>query len=506
MCLLNEIGPTVTFQTLRPANAGGFQTSLKGPMIHTFKKLKRFFTYNLPSWYQRPRAYWKDFYQWHLGQVPEEIESHHKKIKNPARWNAVFVVHGMGMQRWTETAVELRSGFEDAIEAIFKGQEPDAGYPDPRKIPAPFIHEGFWADYDDLEASLPHESERLDEHQQKFFSALWKKRTQSVFGTFWWFFRQQLSLLKLWRIRFTSWLLYIPLQVVSLVFFIIAIIRFRKVVSQVLADVRLYVDPKGVIERSIVQRIDQRVGSSFLQMIGLDWDFRPLPEEAKIQNDFKPIEFEQVTWIAHSLGTAVSYNVISDLFAKAKQIDKRGDPEQKAGVTRFRRSFRRFITLGSPLDKIAFLFGDMALRPWRREDRLSFWDHSDVARFEKADSYDWWVNFYHVLDPVSGSLTNPLICCDKPPHNLHMKFWKWPGFAHSAYWRDRKTLRYILSRVYGKDYLRDREYKPYPGWMLTLFAVAAYFIWAGILFGIVYVIFNFSEVRDFLFAFATGNP
>ena len=394
-------------------------------MVRMFQKFKRYLTYNLPSWYQRPRAYWKNFYQWHLSQIPEEIEFQNKKIKNPARWKAVFVVHGMGMQRWAETAVELRSGFEDALEAIFKWQDANAKRPEARKIPAPYIHEGFWADYDDLEKSLPDEAEKLNEHQLKFFSGLWKKRTHSVLGTFWWFFWKQLTLLKpstTWRIHFFAWLLYFPLQVVSLAFFIIAIIRFPKVVSQVLADVRLYVDTEGVIERAIVQRIDHRVGSSFLQMIGLDWDFRRLPDEAKLQNDFKPIEFDQVTWVAHSLGTVVSYNVISDIFMKAKTIDKRGDAEQKAGVAKFRKAFRRFATLGSPLDKIAFLFGDKTLRPWRREDRLSFWDHSEAEKFSAKHSYDWWINFYHVLDPVSGSLSNKLICCDKRPHNYHMKF------------------------------------------------------------------------------------
>lgn len=473
-------------------------------MVRLFQRLKRFLTYDLPSWYQRPRAYQKDFYEWHLAQVPDEVEFRGELIKNPARWNAVFVVHGMGMQRWTETAVELRSGFENALEDIFRWQEEKTDRPDPENIPAPYIHEGFWADYDDLGSSMPDEAEKLNEGQLRFFSALWKRRAHSAFSTFLWFFRQQLSLLNpstVWKIHLFAWLLYIPLQIVSLVFFIVGLVRFPKVVGQVLSDVRIYVDPQGTIERAIVQGIDRRVGASFLRMIGLDWDFRPVSDDEKIQADFKPIEFDQVTWVAHSLGTVVSYNVISDLFAKASELDRSGDKEQKEGVARFRKSFRRFITLGSPLDKIAYLFGEKALRPWAKKDRLSFWDHSDSVRFEKAGTYDWWVNFYHVLDPVSGSLTNRLICGEKPPRNLHMKFWKWPGFAHTAYWRDRKTLRYILGRVYGKKYLQDREFEPYPGWVLTLFAVAGYFVWAGILLGILYLLLHVTEVRDFLMEF-----
>ena len=457
--------------------------------------------YDLLTEYKRPPAYQKDFYQWHLTQVPEEIEFQNKKIKNPARWKAVFVVHGMGVQRWTETAAELRSGFEDALEAIFKWQEANTSGVKPQEIPAPYIHEGFWADYDNLKASLPDEAKKLNEHQLKFFSALWKKRTRSIFSTFWWFIRKQLSLLKLWKVRFSSWLLYIPLQLVSLVFFVIAIIRFPRVVSEVLADVRLYVDPEGVIERAIVQRIDQRVGASFLQMMGLNWDFRPLPYKEAIFNDQEPIEFDQVTWVAHSLGTVVSYNVISDLFAKASDVDKNGDTEQKDGVAKFRKVFRRFVTLGSPLDKIAFLFDNTALKPWTKEDRLSFWDHSKAGEFSKENTYDWWINFYHVLDPVSGSLSNKMICWDKPPHNYHMKFWKWPGFAHTAYWRDRKTLRYILGRVYGKDYLEDKPFTPHSELALFAIAIAGYFIWTGILVGFVLALFNVWGIRDFLWKF-----
>jgi len=83
-----------------------------------------------------------------------------------------------------------------------------------------------------------------------------------------------------------------------------------------------------------------------------------------------------------------------------------------------------------------------------------------------------------------------------------MSFFKAPGLAHTAYWRDRKILRYILGRVYGKNYLEDKEYKPYRGWVLTLFAVAGYLIWAGILVGILLVLLNFWGTRDFLWNIA----
>jgi hypothetical protein len=181
-------------------------------------------------------------------------------------------------------------------------------------------------------------------------------------------------------------------------------------------------------------------------------------------------------------------------------------------VAKFRKSFRRFVTFGSPLDKIAFLFGNKTLRPWTVEDRLCFWDHNHQSRPERSRGtqfadhkwHDWWINFYHVLDPVSGSLSNRTITCGKPPRNLHMNLLKVPGFAHTAYWSDRTTLRYILGRVYGKEYLPDKEYKPYRPWVLTLVAMVGYVVWLAILVGLIYSLFHFEQVRDWFVKFIAG--
>jgi hypothetical protein len=119
-----------------------------------------------------------------------------------------------------------------------------------------------------------------------------------------------------------------------------------------------------VIERAIVQRVDKRVGKEFLRMIGLDWDFKPLPVSEMLKSDGKPVVFDRLIWVAHSLGSVISYNVLSDLFQRADDLDRIGTREQKQGVQKFRDALRRFVTIGSPLDKIAFLLGRDALRPW----------------------------------------------------------------------------------------------------------------------------------------------
>jgi hypothetical protein len=460
----------------------------------------------LPSSYTRPRAYLYDFYQWQ--PLPKTIHYRGEELQSPLRTDAVFLVHGIGSQRRTETAVSLRSGFEDALVEIFKWQDKEREKPntedffraDPRELPPPFIYEGYWAEYTDVEKTFPEVWKTLTPGEEAFFVGLWKHRTSDLKATLWWFLRQQLRLLNPFRYKLKqlpAWILYWPLQIVSLAALIVAAVRYRRVVTELLSDVRLYIAPRGLVERAIVQRVDRRVGEDFLKMIGLTWDFRLISKkDDKIIHDKKPITFERITWVAHSLGTVISYNVLSDLFARATEIEKSGDTAQKRGAKRFRQSLRRFITLGSPLDKVGFLFGEDALRPWTEEDRICFWDHTQVEDVKKRiankeDVIDWWVNFYHVFDPVSGALSNSTVCGSRPPRNFHASFWRIPGLAHLAYWSDSFPLRYILGRIYGSALLKDGPFDRQNPTLLTLYAVVGYVVWAGIIVGGVYFIFKY---------------
>ncbi|MEX1275887.1 MAG: hypothetical protein WEE20_08145 [Bacteroidota bacterium] len=443
----------------------------------------------------RPPAFEEIVYPWHLGKVSRTIELDGARVPHPAWRNAIFVVHGMGRQLITETAASLRSGFEDSLDEILEWQH-ERGIANPLhklgEIPPPLIAEGYWADYESLEKTFPEDWKELEGNKRGFFVALWRTRLLSPFRTFGWLVRQQLRLLNpsvIWRVHFFAWLLYIPLQVVSLATLLALLIRNPKVLSDVLADVRLYVAPKGITERAIVQRIDYRVGAEFLKLIGLGWDFRPLPKTERKKISGKEVVFERIIWVAHSLGTVISYNVLSDLFHRAKGLTKSGDKIQKQGVERFRAALRRFVTIGSPLDKIAFLFGEKALRPWPPRDRQAMVAGGETVEGDHVKQ--WWVNFWHVLDPVSGALSNSLICGDRPPMNRHIGLFRVPGLAHVAYWKDSATLRFILGRAYGRKFLEDREFRPMPAWALTMFAVVGYLVWAATIVGtlIAFVIF-----------------
>jgi len=432
--------------------------------------------------YKRPRAYDDKVYEWHIGRVPKKTTTiKGEVVDNPALKNAIFLVHGMGDQQWGETTALLRVGFEVALEKI--GEQPDVTLKPPEETPPPYIGEGYWADYDNLKKNFPDDWAVLDKVKRKFFSYLWLRRSISAVRTIGFFLKQQVKLIHprvIREIHLIAWLLYIPLQVVMPFGLFMLFLFAPRVVARILGDVRLYVAPQGMVERAIVQRVDKRIGSAFLRLIGLNWDFAEVPDDEKILRNGKPIVFDRIVWVAHSLGTVISYNILSDLFHRAAVLEKEGTQEQKEGVAKFRDCLRRFITLGSPLDKIAYLFKENSLRPWPKTSRVDLVSagKTGAAQQDTRKLRDFWVNFYHVLDPVSGALSNSLICGDDPPMNFHTRLLRVPGLAHISYWHDNKTLMYILSRVYGPDFLPLEPMKQRSALGLTLLALFGYLVWA----------------------------
>ncbi|MDO8473271.1 MAG: hypothetical protein Q7T05_05570 [Dehalococcoidia bacterium] len=456
-----------------------------------------------PSELLRPPAYHEGIYPWNLGRVPPKLGD----TIHPGRSCAIFVVHGMGREFASGTAVRLRSGFEDALEAILSWQREQQKWKgiQPETSPPPFVYGGYWADYGDLQKTFPEDWSRFNEREREFFSQLWKKRAFSKTRAFFWFLKQQFRLLRWGMLREVGPLVYIlywPLQVVLFAALVFALIRHPQLITDFLSDVRLYLDPQGLVERAIVQRIDYRVGQEFLRMIGLDWDFQPLPEDKRIEASGERFVFEIIVWVAHSLGSVISYNVLSDLFVRADEFEKTGDAKQKEGVRRFRTALRRFVTTGSPLDKVAFLFKDRSLRPWPKDGRgrRAFLQGGEtLQKGDPPELQEWWINFYHVLDPVSGALSSPYICVGQRPCNIHILAgilnWIMPALAHVAYWKDLGTLRFILGRTYGKEYLHDQEYKPLPPETLAYRILLGYFVWAAILIVGAYAIITYVIVK-----------
>lgn len=403
---------------------------------------------------KRPRAYEPLQIPFRFVDLPRDIERNGRTEPHPLRETTVFVVHGMGLQQFPETAVTLRSGFEDAIGRLSQ-ESKDAA------VPPPFIWEGYWANYALFEKTFVREWEECTERERKFFSQLWKRRSMSALRTAAWFVRtnlRQFFQLREWKkpSGFASNITVRAMAPLTILAAAAMLLRHPKLLAEVLGDVRIYCDPRGDVEMAIVHKIDERVGSAFLKLLGVDWNFQDLP-----RRDWIPISgtlhtFSYVTWVAHSLGTVISYNVIGDILMRAEilqqELDQRKKERERAGVSeseadrrvrwnirRVERGLHRFVTLGSPLEKIDFFFPGV----------LRDWPQLALKRFglPPKGGPKRWVNFYHVWDPVSSQLTGPRFA--KFVSNRHGRLWRLPLIAHISYWRDLSILKYLVSRAYG---------------------------------------------------------
>ena len=479
---------------------------------------------------KRRRFYEKDAYKWDIRRISKFLDVEGELFPHPSRESAVFVVHGIGEQAWKSTSATLRSGFEELAFTIHQAPvefdvdvAPDLATLRKKKIaalaqegfPPPFVAEGFWADYEDIERFFPEDWTTFNDRERIFFTDVWNLRLHSRGRILLWFMKQQLKLLSP-RIRkdsYWTWILYFPLQIVALSSLLFAWLRHPILLTGYLQDIRLYLDPRGLVEHAIVQRIDQRVGESFLRMIGLDSEFRPLPAIKLMDVSGEKLEFKRVVWVAHSLGSVISYNVLSDLFDKAAELSEKGDRYQKGGVNRFRDRLCRFVTIGSPIDKVALIFdlhekdpSKQILRPWpvgsdnkpiQRSELLK--SGEGVEGRGHSDDREWWFNFYHILDPISGALANERLFGSNPPANFHTGLFRIPIWAHTSYWRDKKVLRYIVGRTYGVDYLPDFKLIAYSPKTLTLIGLVGYAIWfflvTGAAVGIIYWLYRFGIPR-----------
>ncbi len=410
---------------------------------------------DVPAKHDRP-AFYDDSsarYQWHFCAIPTLIRRDGRSVLNPFRERAVYVVHGIGEQRLGDTAASFRLGFEDAVQAV-EPQQWTPGAADNWVVPQPFIFDGYWGDYERIETMEPQLWARLTGREKDFFQLVWAKRAASGVRTYLWLIKAGVRLIHRGRGMARLYYCYLVpmLWLIVLVSWIFP--RTRRFITGYLNDVRLYLDPQGDVEHVIVQRIDRLVAQRFLRLLGIKADFTD-SDTPLCMFEGQPHRFQRITWVAHSLGTVISYNVIGDLLRRCLEIPPE-DQERYQNARRIEESLEAFVTLGSPLDKVRFLFPEV-LRDWPCEylpgGERSLWGRAD--RPEK-----FWENFHYTSDPVSGPLDG-FSCVDQAtgePHNLavnwHTSGWRIPGLSHLDYWHDSTALARVLRLTFG-SYVKD---------------------------------------------------
>ena len=429
----------------------------------------------IPTQRARPRAfdYRPDRYQWRIGRAPEKIRQGGKRIKNPFLETAIFVVHGIGNQKDTETAAAMRWGIEDSLGLLnYPDMDPAS---DEWTLPAPYVNDGHWAQYDDLETfvdDIGGDLDHLTARQREFFTEAWRARTRGWFRSWLWMVVQGLKLI-LWG----SWLkkpFYVLLTVLIAVLMFVAGVwpKSRKFLITYVNDARLYMEPQGDIEHEIVQLIDRRVARAFLSTIGKTTDFKKVEPYAGVLIDGQSRSFKRVTWVAHSLGTIISFNVIGDILTRCMQIreahaakhnQKSTDP--CADVEDIETALSRFVTMGSPLDKICFLYardkGDTSgcnsvLRKWPEEylpgHPLDLRQKTGCMPCEEQQD-SWWTNVFYGSDPISGPLDTieEFLGVEKGEsliQNVSTFGWRLPLASHTGYWSDTGAVSKVIAQAY----------------------------------------------------------
>jgi hypothetical protein len=438
-------------------------------------------------------------FHWYFASIPSQIKMGGQDISNPFRQCAIYVVHGMGDQRYTDTSAALRLGLEDALLEVDPRNWNPAS-PNYWVIPEPFVYDGFWGNYADIAQFDPSHWQSFTEREKQFFSRVWSQRAENFDSTWSWFNRQAKALIK--RAPGLARLYYA--WVLPQVLILVALMRLRRqtrrLVTGYLNDVRLFVEPHGDMEHAIAHQIERSVGEGFLKMLGLDWNFDDLLPCDQVNIGGQPYRFDRVVWLAHSLGTVVSFKVIGDLLRRCLEKRAQSPGAPPLNVLRVERGLATFVTIGSPLDKLRYLYGQNALlNDWPNEylpgGALDLWKNSDDSPRE------FWHNFYYTSDPVSGHLDS--FVAGTPPRNLvsnfHTQGPKLIGWAHVSYWSDVEFLKRLMWIAFPGLVISQKAQPQRARWKQEVLRLGAFLMYGVLttllLFGIVWFAWTWLQQK-----------
>lgn len=158
----------------------------------------------------------------------------------------------------------------------------------------------------------------------------------------------------------------------------------RRIVVQYVGDVVAYVQPHTL------DRFDE------LRSKIKDTVYRRARAIYSLRSADGHLEYSDVAVVGHSLGSVVAYDTLNRLINEDAVI------EDVAASPRLRIVDRTclFLTLGSPLDKTAYLFGAQQATPGRFA--LAATAQPLIQRFDDRPAR--WVNVSSIWDPISGTL------------------------------------------------------------------------------------------------------
>lgn len=222
--------------------------------------------------------------------------------------------------------------------------------------------------------------------------------------------------------------------------------KFRQFVLQYMGDVAIYVSSNEVNRfwriRKDIKDTGVQLAAIIYSMLG-EQGIGGAPDTAQSHADGNAeqvqLAYRKVIIVGHSLGSVLAYDTLNESI-KNDQVDH--------GLLQIVERTEALITLGSPLDKTAFLFRQNLRNAVVRE-ALAAAVQPLIQQYVYRPR--WWINIFNPHDIVAGSLEyydDPGSPAEpKRVRNLEDKVWVTnPVRAHTGYW-GRPLTREILYKA-----------------------------------------------------------
>jgi len=155
-------------------------------------------------------------------------------------------------------------------------------------------------------------------------------------------------------------------------------------------------------------------------------------------------EYEAVVWVGHSLGSVMAYDALNALIM---------DDELTGGQMQVVKRTQMLITIGSPLDKIAFFFDAQSARATQTREALAASFQPLICDYERFRSIPW-VNIWSPADMISGALDffdDLSKSRGREVRNLVDPLATTPLLAHVEYWENPLLFEQIYAGVTRQD-------------------------------------------------------
>lgn len=161
----------------------------------------------------------------------------------------------------------------------------------------------------------------------------------------------------------------------------------RRFIVQYMGDVIIYVSSNEVNAYGKIRDEIKLVGLSLAKIV-----YGALKAEEAGDEAAPEFLYSDVVVVGHSLGSVLAYDTLNAIINQDR-LDH--------GVRHVVERTKSLVTLGSPLDKTAFLFRQKARDAFTR-DMLSAAYQSMILDYQYRPK--WWINVFCKMDIISGSL------------------------------------------------------------------------------------------------------